>query len=101
MNKETAIKEVKDLLRKNGIEYKDDFAIDIIMVEVGRISHFLHFTEHSIAIISSVKVGKKDVQTTHIDRWYRDIDGFKFHDNVLWINGNTLGYMTFAMKQGL
>ena len=100
MNKEAAIKEIKDLLRKNGIEYKDDFEIDIIMVKVGRISHFLHFTEKSIAIISSVKVGKQNVQTTHIDRWYRDIEGFYFIKNALWIKDFTLGYMTFEMKQG-
>lgn len=101
MNKETAIKEVKDLLKKNEIEYKDDFPVDIVMVKVGRVNHFLHFTNNSITIISSVKVGNEDVQTTHINRWYEDIEGFVFRNNQLWINDNTLGYMTFAMKQGL
>ena len=100
MNKETAITTIKSLLRQNGVEFKDGFAIDIIIVKVGRVSHFLHFTDKSVAIISSVKVGKQDIQTTHIDRWYRDIEGFDFIIDALWIKDATLGYMTFDMKQG-
>lgn len=101
MNRETAIKEIKDLLKENGVEYNDNFPVDIVNVKVGRLRHFFHFTEHSITIISSVTVGREDIQTTHINRWYEDIEGFVFCNNQLWINDKTLGYMTFAMKQGL
>ena len=100
MDKKFAFNSVKELLAKNGVEFKADFPIEMIMVKVGRISHFMHFTERSFAIISSVKVGKKDIETTHLDRWYEDIAGFRFLEGQLWIDDNTLGYIVLNCKQG-
>ena len=100
MGKTFAYDTVKRLLSENGIEFRADFPVEIVMAKAGRINQFFHFTEHSVAIISAVTVGKKDIETAHIDRWYEDITGFRFVDGQLWVDGKDLGYTVVNFRQG-
>lgn len=99
MDMRVAVNNVKELLTENAVEFKTDSSIDMIKVIVGRISHFMHFSDGSLTIISSVEVGKNDIEVTYIDRWYKDITRFRFHNGQLWIDGNTLGCIVLNCKQ--
>lgn len=100
MNKVFAYNTVKKLLSENGIEFRADFPVEFIKAKAGRISHFFNFTERSVSIISSVTVGKKDIETTSINRWNEDITGFRFVDGQLWVDGKDLGYTVVNFRQG-
>ena len=100
MDKAFAYNMVKKLLSENGVEFRADFPVEIIMAKAGRITQFFHFSEMSVAIISAVTVGKKDIETAHIDCWYEDITGFRFVDGQLWVDGKTLGYTVLNFRQG-
>ena len=100
MDKTFAYNTVKKLLSENGIEFSADYPIEIVMAKTGRINQFFHFSNCSVAIISTVTVGNKDIETTYIDRWYEDITGFRFVEGQLWIDGKDLGYTVVSFRQG-
>lgn len=100
MDKTFAYNTVKKLLSENGVEFRADYPMELVMARAGRISHFFNFTERSVSIISSVTVGKKDIETTSLDFWYDDVTGFRFVDGQLWVDCKTLGYTVVNFKQG-
>ena len=100
MDKKFAYNTVKNLLSENGIAFISDYPIKIVIAKAGRIAQFFHFSEKSVAIISSVRVGKKDIDTTHIDIWYEDITGFRFIEGQLWVDLKGLGYTVMNFTQG-
>lgn len=100
MTKDIAMETIATLLSDNGIKFTMDKAFGYIRAVVGRIEHFFSFSEKSVSIMSYVWVGKKEISTSHMNKWYRDIEKIHFHDNELWIHSNGLGFFNVNMAQG-
>mgnify|MGYP007112565796 CR=1 FL=1 len=98
MDKDKAFNEVKELLTKNGIEFTVSEDGDTITVEAGRILQWFQFTEISIAVISSVIVDHKDIETSRIDTEYEDIEDFCLIKGDLWIREKGFGYTIITLK---
>ena len=100
MTKDIAMETIAPLLSDNGIKFTMDKAFGYIKAVVGRIEHFFNFSEKSVSIMTYVRVGKKEILTSHMNKWYRDIVKIHFEDNELWIHSDDLGFFNVNMAQG-
>lgn len=101
MNKEKGFNDVKELLTKNGIEFKEEVFERTILAKVGRIIQWFHFTELSISVASSVLIDGEEIETSRFSMEYKDIQEFFFIDGDLWIRGKgVFEYTIIAFNDG-
>lgn len=99
MNKEKAFNEVKELLTKNGIEFKEGVIERTILAKAGRIIQWFHFTELSISVASSVLIDGEEIETSRFCMEYKDIQEFCFIRGGLWIREKGFGHTILALKK--
>lgn len=99
MNKEKAFNDVKELLTKNGIEFKEGVVERTILAKVGRIIQWFHFTENTISVASSVLIDGEEIETSRFSMAYMDIEEFCFIRGDLWIREKGFGYTILALKK--
>lgn len=101
MNEEKGFNDVKELLTKNGIEFKEGVFVKTILAKVGRIIHWFHFSELSISVASSVLIGRDAIEISRISMGYEAIQEFCFIDGDLWIRGKEVfEYTIIAFNDG-
>jgi len=99
MTEEKAFNDVKELLVKNGIEFKEGIFERTITAKAGKIIQWFHFTKNSFSVASAVIIDKRRIETSTINKYYEKITGFCFVKGDLWIREKGLGYTILALKK--
>lgn len=71
-----------------------------LSVRRGCISHFFHFAEESVGIISSAEFAETGDEIITTDtRWlYKDITEIRLEESYLWIDSVLQGFFALALK---